>query len=135
MSGLDIQGWYLRNKTSEAERVRLSFAEGSLVLHTLSDRVVANWSLDQLENREIAVLGERWSIGDRRVPEAYLELENDEDYSAVRKRSPQLRPMRARLWRQLGFAAIESGNRTGWPVLLVLLLIVLGAVAAISHLF
>jgi hypothetical protein len=123
VSGHEIQGWYLRNKTSEAMRVRLSFVESSLVLHTLSGRLVASWSLDQLENREIAVLGERWSIGDHRVPEAYLELESDDEYRAVRNVSLQLRPVRARMWRQLGFAAIESGNRTGWAVLLLLIIL------------
>jgi hypothetical protein len=52
----DRQGWYYRNKTSEAVRVRLSIVDRSLLLHTLSDRLIASWSLDRLENRE--VLGE-----------------------------------------------------------------------------
>ena len=121
----ELQGWYYRNGTSDAERVRLSFVGGSLALHTLSERLVATWSLEQLENREIAVLGERWSIGDRCLPDPNLVLESDDDYRAVRAVSDQLRPVRARLWRLLGSAVVESGNRSGWPVLLLLIVAVI----------
>jgi hypothetical protein len=69
----ELQGWYYRNGTSDAERVRLSFVGGSLALHTLSNRLVATWSLSQLENGEIAVLGGSWSIGDRRLPDSCLK--------------------------------------------------------------
>ena len=121
----ELQGWYHRNRTSDAERVRLSFVGDSLALHTLSERLVATWSLDHLENRDIQVLGDDWSIGDRRLPEPYLLLENDDDYRAVRAASTRLRPVRARLWRLLGLAAVESGNRRGWPVLLLLIAVAL----------
>jgi len=47
-------------------------------------------------------------------------LESDRDYAAIRKVSADLWPTRARLWRLLGFAAVESGNRSGWAVLLLL---------------
>ena len=120
----ELQGWYYRNGTSDAERVRLSFVGGSLALHTLSDRLVATWSLNQLENREIAVLGGSWSIGDRRLPDSYLVLEGDDDYRAVRAVSAKLRPVRARLWRLLGLAVVESGNHGGWPVLVLLIVAV-----------
>ena len=129
----ELQGWYYRNRTDEAERVRLSFVGGSLALHTLSERLVATWSLEQLENREIAVLGERWSIGDRRLVDSYLVLESDEDYRALRQTAPRLRPVRSRLWRQLGFSAIESGKITGWPVIALILL--LSAITALWQLF
>ena len=129
----DLQGWYYRNGTSDAERVRLSFVGGSLALHTLSERLVATWSLEQLENREIAMLGERWSIGDRRLPEPYLVLESDGDYRALRQTAPRLRPVRARLCRQLGFSAIEAGHITGWPV--IVLIVLVSAIAALWRLF
>jgi hypothetical protein len=126
----ELQGWYHRIGTRDAERVRLSFIGGSLALHTLSERLVATWSLEQLENREIAVLGERWSIGDRRLPEPYLVLESDGDYLALRQTAPKLRSAPARLWRQLGFSAIEAGNITGWPV--IVLVILASAIAALA---
>ncbi|HJT14947.1 MAG TPA: hypothetical protein VJ790_20145 [Dongiaceae bacterium] len=126
----ELQGWYYRNRTSDAERVRLSFVGDSLALHTLSERLVATWSLDQLENREFQILGDNWSIGDRRLPESYLVLENDDDYRALRGTASRLRPVRARLWRLLGIAAVESGNRAGWPVLLLL---IAAAVVGLSH--
>ncbi|HJR22091.1 MAG TPA: hypothetical protein VJ822_10750 [Dongiaceae bacterium] len=129
----ELQGWYHRNRTSDAERVRLSFAGDSLALHTLSERLIATWSLEQLENREIAHLGERWSIGDRRLPESYLVLENDQDYRALRQSAPRLRPVRARVWRQLGFSAIESGKIPGWPVIVLILLV--SAITALWQLF
>jgi hypothetical protein len=130
---LELQGWYHRDRAGEAERVRLSFVGGSLALYTLSERLVATWSLEQLENREIATLGERWSIGDRRLPEPYLVLENDGDYRALRQAAPRLRPVRARLWRQLGLSAIEAGHITGWPVIMIIVLA--SAVAALWRLF
>ena len=130
---LELQGWYYRNRGSQAERVRLSFVGGSLALHMLSERLVATWSLEQLENREIAALGERWSIGDRRLPEPYLVLESDGDYRTLRQAAPRLRPVRARLWRQLGLSAIESGHITGWPVIVIVILA--SAVAALWRLF
>ena len=129
----DLQGWYYRNGTGEAERVRLSFVGGSLALHTLSEWLVATWYLEQLENREIAVLGERWSVGDQRLPEPYLVLESDGDYRALRQTAPRLRPVRARLWRQLGFSAIQAGNITGWPV--IVLIVLVSAITALWQLF
>jgi hypothetical protein len=111
----DIQGWYSERTTSEPVRVRLSADHRLLHLHTLSDRVVAAWSLDHLENREIPIIGANWSVGDRRLPEASLMLENDEDYASLRRVSPRLKSTRARLWRQLSFSALHSGNRAGNP--------------------
>jgi hypothetical protein len=121
----DIQGWYHRNATGEPVRVRLSTDEGSILLHTLSGRLVASWAPGRLETRSTDVIGERWTIGDKRLPEAFLVLESDEDYAAIRKVSARLWPTRARLWRLLGFAAVESGNRRGWPVLLLVIIAVI----------
>jgi hypothetical protein len=113
----EIQGCYYRNATSEAVRVRLSIDASTVSLHTLSGRLM-------LAGRriiwKIATIGERWLIGDGRLPEALLVLESDQDYQTVRKMASKLRPVRARLWRRLGLAAIESGNLTGWPVLVLL---------------
>jgi hypothetical protein len=82
-----------------------------------------SWSLDQLETREVPVHGQSWRIGDRRLPEASLVIENDLDYSVLHGLSTGLHPVRARLWRQLSFAAVHSGNRTGWPVLVLAILV------------
>jgi hypothetical protein len=123
VSDREIQGWYFLHPASEPEHVRLSIDEHSLSLFAPSDRLIARWSLDQLENRGIAILSERWSIGDRRVPDAYLVLESDDDYRAVRKASAKLRPVRARLWRHLGIAIIETGDLGGWPVWLFLIIV------------
>jgi hypothetical protein len=117
--GREIQGWYHQDNTSEAVRVRLSIEGDVLSLYTFWGRLVGSWSLDQLENRGMAMLSERWSIGDRRLPEAYLVLESDRDYSAVRAVSPALRPIRARLYWQLALEVVESGNLTGWPALIL----------------
>jgi hypothetical protein len=110
-------------------RVRLSTDQRSLYLHTLSDRMVAAWSLDQLANREIPTIGANWPVGDRRLPEASLLLENDEDYTHLRRVSPRLKSTRTRLWRQLGSSAFHSGSRgnpgfiwTG-PIILVILIV------------
>ena len=120
----EMQGWYHRNATSEPVRVRLSIDAAAVSLHTLSGRLVASWGPEFLETRATATIGERWTVGDRRLPEAFLVLENDEDYQAVRKVAFGLRPPRARLWEQLGTSAIESGNLTGWPVLLFLAVVI-----------
>lgn len=109
----DIQGWYAETFTREPVRVRLSTDQRSLTLHTLSDRIVAAWALDHLENREIPIIGASWSVGDRRLPEASLLLENDEDYRRLRHVAPRLKSTRARLWRQLSFSTFHSGNRAG----------------------
>ena len=117
----EVQGWYHRNATSEAVRVRLSIDAAMISLHTLSGRLVAGWGPEFLETRATATIGERWTVGDRRLPEAFLVLESDQDYDALRKVAVGLRPVRARLWQQLGVSAIESGNLTGWPVLVLLI--------------
>jgi hypothetical protein len=111
-------------------RVRLLVVERSLHLQTLSDRLVAAWSLNHLETREVPVVGSTWRVGDRRLPEASLVLENDEDYTALRHVSAGLCSTRARLWRQLGFAALHSGNRSSSPGFVwtgLVLLIILAA--------
>ena len=117
----DIQGWYHLNATSEAVRVRLSIEPRLILLHTLSGRLVASWAQAHLETRAIETIGERWTIGDTRLPEAFLVLESDRDYTAIREISARLRPVRSRFWQQIGFSAIESGNMTGWPVLLLVI--------------
>jgi hypothetical protein len=112
--------------------VRLSADQRTLTLHTLSDRIVAAWALDHLENRKIPIIGASWSVGDRRLPEASLLLENDEDYSRLRRVAPRLKSTRARLWRQLSFSFLHSGNGMGPPgfvwtgstILLLLILLV-----------
>ena len=136
MSDREIQGWYFLNRTSEPVRVRLSYDQDTLSLHSLSDRLIARWSLNELDNREIAVLSERWSIGDRPLPDASLVLESNDDYRALRRISGNLRPVRARMWRLLGRAVIESGysDVTGWPVWLLLIALA-GAILGLWHLF
>ena len=54
------------------------------------------------------------------MPEASLEFENDQDYLTVQEATAHLRARSARLWRQLGFAFIESGNLAGLPVFLLI---------------
>jgi hypothetical protein len=122
----EMQGWYYENSAGEPTRVRLSILDRSMSLHTLSDRLVATWSLDHLETREVPVLGQSWRIGDRRLPEPNLVLVNDQDYETLRKLGAGLRPLRARVLRQFAFAAGESGNLTGWPVFVVLVIALLG---------
>jgi hypothetical protein len=113
-------------------RVRLSVDGHSLHLHTLSDRLVAAWSIDHLENREIPIMGSKWRVGDCRLPEASLLLETDEDYIALRRTAAGLRSTSARLWHQFSFAALHPGNRSGSPgflwsgMVVLLVLIVLG---------
>lgn len=46
--------------------------------------------------------------------------ENDRDYAELRAAGATLLPLRERTWRQLFYAAQESGNLTGWPVLVVI---------------
>ena len=101
--------------SSERDRVRLSADQRSLHLHTLSDRLIAAWSLDRLENREIPFIGASWSVGDHQLPEASLLLENDDDYRRLRSVSPGLKSTRARLWRQLTLSFFHSGSRSGAP--------------------
>jgi hypothetical protein len=96
-SEAEIQDWYHRNATSEAVRVRLSTDAGSILLHSLSGRLVASWAPTHLETRATEVIGERWTIGDKRLPEAFLVLESDTDYAAVREVAAGLWPTRARL--------------------------------------
>jgi hypothetical protein len=134
VSDSELQGWYHQNRTSQAVRVRLLVTGASLSLQTLSGKPIASWSLDRLENREIPVLGTRWSVGDSLLPEAFLVVDSDDDYRALRQRSTSasLQPVRARLWHQAGFSMIESGNLTGWPVWVLLL--VASAVAALWQL-
>jgi hypothetical protein len=105
-SEADIQGWYYRTATSEAVRIRLSTVAGSILLHTLSGRLVASWAPGHLEMRATDVIGERWTIGDRRLPEAFLVLESDKDHAAIRKVS-------VGLWPTPGTAMAASGLRRG----------------------
>jgi len=129
-SEFELQGWYYRDPSSEAVRVRLALTERSLHLHTLSDRLLASWSLDRLENRRIPLLGERWSIGDPHLPEASVVLESDDDYRQIREVAPKLRSERVRLWNQLVFSVVEV---KGGPIILIVLLA--SAVAAVWQLF
>lgn len=91
------------------------------MLHTLSGQLVASWAPSHLETRATEVIGQRWTIGDRRLSEAFLVLESDKDYAAIRQVAAGIWPIGARVWRLFGFAALETGNRRGWPVLLLLI--------------
>lgn len=132
MSAPEIQGWYHHDPSAEAVRVRLSIIDGTLALHTLSDRLIARWSPDELENRGIEIFAARWRIGDRRVPDAFLVLESDDDYRAVREVASRLRSVRAVFWRQLAFSAVEAGKAGDW--LVVLLVMVAIAILAVWQL-
>jgi hypothetical protein len=112
--------------------VRLLIEGRSLSLHSLAGALVAQWSLDHLENRTIPVFGRDWVIGDRRLPRSALTLENDRDYSAIRMAGAALLPVRERIWRQFFFYPIESGNLTNWPVLLPIGVAVLALAACCS---
>ena len=116
-----MQGWYREDGGSAPQRVRLSIENRSLCMHSLADRLLARWSLDHLENRTIPSFGRDWTLGDTRVPGALLTLENDEDYVAIRNEARNLQPISARTWRQVFLAGQDSGNLTGWPVLLLMM--------------
>jgi hypothetical protein len=124
-----MQGWYRADNETERLRVRLSIEGGSLSLYSLAGALVAQWSLDYLENRTIPVFGRDWIIGDRRLPRSALTLENDRDYSAMRMAGTALLPVRERVWRQFFFYPTESGNLTNWPVLLPIGVAILALVA------
>jgi hypothetical protein len=124
-SEAEIQGWYRADNEAVPLRVRLSIESGSLHLHSLAGALVAQWSLDHLENRTIPVFGRDWVIGDRRLPRSALTLENDRDYSAIRVAGAALLPVRERVWRQFFFYPTESGNLTNWPVLIPLAVAIL----------
>ena len=124
-----MQGWYRADNETERLRVRLSIEGGSLSLYSLAGALVAQWSLDYLENRTIPVFGRDWIIGDRRLPRSALTLENDRDYSAIRMAGTALLPVRERVWRQFFFYPTESGNLTNWPVLLPIGVAILALVA------
>jgi hypothetical protein len=115
--------------------VRLSIEGRSLILHSLAGALVAQWSLDHLENRTIPVFGRDWVIGDRRLPGPTLVLENDRDYTAIRAAGTGLLPVRERTWRQFFFWPTESGNLTNWPVLLPLGVAILALAACWFLLF
>ena len=78
-------------------RVRLSTNAGSIVLHTLSGQLVASWAPSHLETRATEVIGQRWTIGDRRLSEAFLVLESDKDYAAIRQVAAGIWPIGARV--------------------------------------
>ena len=127
LSPPDIVGSYYLDPSAEAVRVRVVIEGGSLVLYTLSDRLVARWSLNQLKNLGISVWGETWTIGDRRLRGPTLNLESDAEYAILAAAAPVLRSVHARFWARLGFATVESSQQTG---LIVLLLAAIIAAAA-----
>lgn len=129
----DISGWYLKDNESERQRVRVAIEGRSLSLCTLTGSEIARWSLDQLENVSVPVLGRDWVIRDRRVEEPVLLLENDQDYAAIQCQANDLAPVSARTAQQVTFAAGQAGNITGWPV--IVLVILASAIAALWQLF
>jgi hypothetical protein len=129
----DISGWYLKDNESERQRVRVAIEGRSMSVCTLTGSEIARWSLNQLENVSIPVLGRDWVIRDRRVEEPVLLLENDQDYAAIQGQANDLAPVSARAVQQAKFAAGHAGSITGWPV--IVLIILVGAIAALWQLF
>jgi hypothetical protein len=129
----DISGWYLKDNESQPQRIRVAIEGRSLSLRTLIGAEVARWSLDELENVSIPVLGRDWVIRDRRIGDPVLLLENDQDYAAIQSRTDDLAPLSARTVQQAKFAAGHAGSITGWPV--IVLIILVGAIAALWQLF
>lgn len=125
----DVSGRYLRDNESRPQRVRVIVEGRSLSLRTLTDRELARWSLDQLKNVSIPIIGRDWEIQDRRVEQQLLRLENDQDYAAIQRLASDLAPIGSRSVKQVLFA----GNHTGWPV--VLLIILASAITALWQLF
>lgn len=118
----DISGWYLKDNESQPQRVRVAIENRSLSLCTLTGSEIARWSLDQLENVSIPVLGRDWVIRDRRVEEPVLLLENEQEYAAIQCQASDLAPVSARTVQQAKFAAGHAGSITGWPVILLIVL-------------
>jgi len=129
----DISGWYLKDNESQPQRVRVAIEGRSLSLCTPAGSEIARWSLDQLENVSIPVLGRDWVLRDRRIGDPVLLLENDQDYAAIQSRTDDLAPVSARTVQQAKFAAGHAGSITGWPV--IVLIILAGAIAALWQLF
>lgn len=129
----DISGWYLRDNESQPQRVRVAIEGRLLSLCTLTGSEIARWSLDQLENVSIPVLGRDWVIRDRRIGDPVLLLENDQDYAAIQSQADDLALVGARTVRQASFAAGQAGSVTGWPV--IILIVLVSAIAALWRLF
>jgi hypothetical protein len=119
----DISGWYLQDNESQPQRVRVAIEGRSISLCTLTGAEVARWSLDQLENVSIPVMDRDWAIRDRRVVDPVLLLENDQDYAAIQGRASDLAPVSARTVQQAKFAAGHAGSITGWPVIVLIVLV------------
>jgi hypothetical protein len=129
----DISGWYLRDNESQPQRVRVAIEGRLLSLCTLTGSEIARWSLDQLENVSVPVLGRDWVIRDRRIGDPVLLLENDQDYAAIQSQTDDLALVGARTVRQASFAAGQAGSITGWPV--IILIVLVSAIAALWQLF
>jgi len=117
-SDLDISGWYLKDNESQPQPVRVAIEGRSLSLRTLIGAEVARWSLDQLENVSIPIIGRDWVIRDHRVEGPLLRLENDQDYAAIECWASDLAPVSTRTVKQ----AVFAGNQFGLPVIIFIVL-------------
>ena len=103
------------------QRVRMSIEGGSLCLHSLAGALLARWSLNELKNHSVPVLGRDWVICDQRIAGPILTVENDQDYLVIQRAAPHLASLSRRTLHQLIFAYGTSirGNLTGESVLLL----------------
>ena len=123
---MDVQGWYQSDPPAERVRVRVAIDGDSLVLSRLSDQPavqpIARWSLGHLKNRSIPIYDRLWVIGDRRMRDPTLTLENDEHYREIQRRASGLVAPGRRTWHQFLSAA---GNPSGLLALIVLVVLAL----------
>lgn len=105
---VEIHGKYRAHESESWLPVLVRGREAQLEIATHAGRILALWSASHLEGLNFPLLDRQWLLRDRRIANAQLLIENDQDYSAVRKAAPQLRDPRQRGFRQLGNAAFEN---------------------------
>ncbi len=106
----ELHAKYRTHESEDWTPVLLDCRDAQIEIKTHTARVLAIWRAEYVEGLNFPVLDRQWLLRDRRIADAQLLIENDEDYGAVREVAPHLPHPRRRGLRQLWNSALISGG-------------------------
>ncbi len=118
----ELHAKYRAHESEGWTPVLLDRRDAQIEIKTHAARVLAIWGAEYVEGLNFPVFDRQWLLRDRRIADAQLLIENDEDYGAVREMAPHLPHPRRRGLRQLWNSAL-IGGQLAWVIVVALLVI------------
>lgn len=119
----ELHAKYRTHESESWSPVVLDCSPTQIEIKTHAGRVLAIWGAQYIESLGFPVFDRQWLLRERRIADAQLLIENDEDYGAVREIASHLPHPRQRGLRQLWSSALIS-QQLAWIIAVALMVII-----------